>query len=487
MPVPTAAPPLVPTAMEPAGVLVNDLHSGLNPTRVGRIVRPAHAGELPAMVRAAREQGLAVTPAGGWHAMGGQQFAEGALLLDTRDMVGVVAFDAERGLVEVEAGIQWPALVAWLHARQAGAARPWSIRQKQSGADRLSLGGAVSANAHGRGLTMRPIVDDVEALTVVGADGVARRCSRTEHPELFALVVGGYGLLGAIATVTLRLSPRVPVQRHVAELTSDALLPALQARIAAGHRYGDFQFAIDPASDDFLHRGILSTYAPCAERPPAGADTHHALSPEDWRALLHLAHTDRAEAYRRYRAHYLRTDGQRYWSDTHQLATYLDGYHAELDRRTGAAVPGSEMITELYVPRHRLAEFLVGARAALRAHGGEVVYGTIRLIEQDDETVLAWAREPWACTILNLHVDHAPDALARAADAFRALIDVVVPLGGSYFLTYHRWATRAQLLACHPRLPEFLRAKRRHDPHELFQSSWYRHHVAMLADLLATP
>ena len=112
----------------------------------------------------------------------------------------------------------------------------------------------MSANAHGRGLAMRPLVDDVEALTVVGPDGAVRRCSRTENRELFSLVVGGYGLFGAIATVTLRLSPRIPVQRHVAELASDGLLAAFAERIAAGHLYGDFQFAIDPASDDFLHR-----------------------------------------------------------------------------------------------------------------------------------------------------------------------------------------------------------------------------------------
>ena len=37
-----------------------------------------------------------------------------------------------------------------------------------------------------------------------------------------------------------------------------------------------------------------------------------------------------------------------------------------------------------------------------------MIYGTVRLIERDDETVLAWAREPWACIIFNLHVDHTP-------------------------------------------------------------------------------
>ena len=470
-----------PFAAPDAGALVNDRHSRLNATRVRRIVRPSRAAELPAIVAAAAREGLAVCIGGGWHAMGGQQFARDALLVDTRDMAAVVAFDAGRGLVEVEAGIMWPALIAWLRERQRGVARPWSIRQKQTGADRLSLGGSVAANAHGRGLAMRPLVADVEALTVVGPDAVARRCSRDEHAELFRLVVGGYGLFGIVATVTLRLAPLVRLRRRVVELEAAALMDAFDARIADGYLYGDFQFAVDPASDDFLRRGILSAYRPAAADEPEAA-TQHALTADDWRELLWLAHADKGRAYARYAEHYLRTDGQHYWSDTHQLATYEDDYHLAIDRRRGAACPGSEMITELYVPRPALCDFLRDVRGVLRAREADVVYGTIRLIERDDESVLAWAREPWACTILNLHVDHTDVGVARAVPTFRALIDAVAGRGGSYFLTYHRWATRAQLLACHPRLPELLAAKRRLDPETRFDSEWHRHVAALMSD-----
>ena len=52
--------------------------------------------------------------AGGRHAMGGQQFGESALLVDTRALDRVLDFDAERGIVTVEGGIEWPALIAHL-------------------------------------------------------------------------------------------------------------------------------------------------------------------------------------------------------------------------------------------------------------------------------------------------------------------------------------------------------------------------------------
>jgi hypothetical protein len=42
--------------------------------------------------------------------------------------------------------------------------------------------------------------------------------------------------------------------------------------------------------------------------------------------------------------------------------------------------------------------------------------------------------------------------------------------GGSFFLTYHRWARREQIERAYTRIEEFLRAKDDHDPEGRFQS-----------------
>lgn len=139
------------------------------------------------------------------------------------------------------------------------------------------------------------------------------------------------------------------------------------------------------------------------------------------------------------------------------------------------------MITELYVPRAAFADFMTAAASTLRLRGANLIYGTVRLIERDDETVLAWARDRWACIIFNLHVEHTAAGIAGAADTFRALIDAAIAHGGSYYLTYHRWARRDQVEACHPRMREFLALKQQHDPGEVFQSTWYRHYRRMFA------
>jgi FAD/FMN-containing dehydrogenase len=457
---------------------VNDIHSKLNPSLVADVLAVDSLDAVrSALARAARER-LPVAVAGGRHAMGGQQFCAGGLVLDTRPLARVLTFDPEAGTIEVEAGMQWPELLAFLRTEQRDAEAPWGFRQKQTGADRLSVGGAISANVHGRVLTAPPIVADVASLTLVDAAGELRTCGRDENPELFRLVIGGYGLFGVIYSVTLRLEPRRVLERVVEVRSIEGLIDAFDERIRDGFLYGDFQFAIDPSSDDFLRRGIFSCYRPIAGMPeiPGG---QRALSLDDWKRLLVLAHEDKAQAWERYSTHYLATSGQLYESDAHQFAEYVDDYHLWLDERSGTG-PATEMITEIYVPRERLVDFAAEVAEDFSATEVDVIYGTIRLIERDDDSFLAWAREPWACTIFNLHVVHTAEEIERAADAFRRLIDMAIARGGSYFLTYHRWARRDQVEACYPQFADFLAEKRRHDPAERFQSDWYRHHVELL-------
>jgi FAD/FMN-containing dehydrogenase len=462
--------------------LVNDIHSALNETRVRRIVAADSTDAVVRAVRAARREGIAVSVMGGRHAMGAQQFGTDTLLLDTRPLSRILSFDRERGLVETEPGILWPALIDGYLALQNGSSRSWGIAQKQTGADRLSVGGTLAANGHGRGLTLPPFVADVESVTLVDASGEVRRCSRTEEPGLFSLVAGGYGLFGIVTAVTIRLSPRRKLERVVEVRRRDGLAEAFAERIREGFLYGDFQFSIDRDSDAFLDEGVFSCYRPVDPETPIPLDQRE-LSDGDWKELIWLAHADKARAFERYAGHYLASDGQIYWSDTHQLSPYFDGYHADLDARWGSPGRASEIITELYVPRQRLADFLDAAAEDFLRHDVEVIYGTVRLIERDPDSFLAWAREPWACTVLNLCTSHTPEGQERSAEAFRRLIDLAIERGGSYFLTYHKYARRDQIAACHPRFAEFLRRKREIDPEERFQSDWYRHHRSLFPEV----
>ena len=411
--------------------------------------------------------------------MGGQQFATDSICIDSRQLGRVLTFDREQGLIEAEAGIQWPKLIDFYLDAQRDQARQWGIAQKQTGADTFTLGGSLSSNVHGRGLTMKPLISNVESFTLINHDGKTVHCSRSENPELFRAVIGGYGLFGLISRVTLRLVPRRKLRRVVEVIRSANANKRFTERIADGFLYGDFQFSIDEKSPDFLKVGVFSCYEPIADDAPMSATKR--LNEDDWLGLMALAYTDRAKGFQRYVDYYLSTNGQTYWSDTNQLSAYLPNYAQALKEKFGSKNESSLIITEIYVPREALARFLAQAAESLRELGVPVIYGTVRLIEKDDESFLPWARESYACIIFNLLTVHTPAGMEASARAFRALIDLAIARGGSYYLTYHRFATREQVTKCYPRFASFLALKKNYDPDERFQSDWYRHYRAIFA------
>src|SRR5205085_851772 len=131
----------------------------------------------------------------------------------------------------------WPELIEYLTREQAGQPHAWAIREKQTGVDRVTLAGSLASNVHGRGLRFPPLIHDVESFVLVDAGGKVHACSRRDNPELFALAIGGYGLFGIIARVTLRLVPRTKVQRAVEVIAVKDLLPWLDKRLQQGFVY----------------------------------------------------------------------------------------------------------------------------------------------------------------------------------------------------------------------------------------------------------
>ncbi|MCB9720233.1 MAG: tetratricopeptide repeat protein [Candidatus Omnitrophica bacterium] len=468
------------------GVVLNDVHSRLNPTRVETVQYPHNTSDVVRMIRAAAQHGRAVSISGGRHAMGGQQFGTGTAHISMTEMDDVLALDKQRGIVTVEAGTEWPDLMDELADRQRGDAQPWGIIQKQTGADRLTIGGALSANAHGRGTGFKPIIQDVESFILVNAEGEQLRCSRTENSELFALAIGGYGLFGVITEVDLRLQRRYKLRRVVELISLEDLPSKARERLEDGFTYGDFQYKTDDAAEDFMKVGVLSAYKPVATDTPV-PDDQRGLTPEQWYHLVHFAHADKAKAFEVYSEHYLATDGQIYWSDSHQMSFYVEGYIEYLEKVMPDYPKGSLMISEVYVPRDRLTDFIEQVIKDVREQQMNVVYGTMRLIERDDESFLAWAKQDYACIIFNLRVEHSDEGLERARRQFQTLIDRALERGGSYFLTYHRWARPDQVLAAYPQFIDFLRNKLRYDPQQRFQSEWYRYYRDVFADKLGLP
>ena len=460
------------------GIPVNDVHSRLSGARVFKIVEPRSVEDVRNAFKEARTEEKAVCIAGGRHSMGGQPFAEDSFLLDIRKMNRIASFDVERGLIEVEAGVMWPQLLEFLVNNTGAGDKQWTFSQKQAGVDKVTIAGSLAANMHGRGLALAPFISDIESFRLLNARGDVVQCSRSDNPDLFRAAIGGYGLFGFVTSVTLRLVPRRKVQRIVEIRNADGLMGAFAERVADGFTYGDFLLSTDERSAEFLRRGVFTCYRPVAEDMPI-SPTRRQLSERDLADLWLLAHTDKSEAFRRYSAYYQATGEQVSWSDEVQMSQYPDNYHRDVDRKIGTEVRATEGIAEVCIERPALEAFLAEARTYARLSSVNIIHGSVRLIEPDSESFMPWARKPYACVSLHLHIEHNSAGLIRAGDQFRRLIDLALKHGGSYYPAYHRHALRRQVDACFPMFRDFLLLKRKYDKEELFQSDWYRHYKRM--------
>jgi FAD/FMN-containing dehydrogenase len=111
-----------------------------------------------------------------------------------------MSLDSGRRILMVGAGARWAEIVPFLDHQG------FAVAVMQSNND-FTVGGSLSVNCHGWQHNSRPIASTVESFRPAAATGKIMTCSRTENPELFSLVLGGYGLFGVILDVRLRVVP----------------------------------------------------------------------------------------------------------------------------------------------------------------------------------------------------------------------------------------------------------------------------------------
>lgn len=107
----------------------------------------------------------------------------------------ILRLDTVHGLLEVQAATPWQAIAAELRPGDARA----RVRTTMP-----TVGESIERNAAGPDGT--PAVAHVACMALVTPEGELRRVSRERDAELFALAVGGQGLMGTIYSITLRLA-----------------------------------------------------------------------------------------------------------------------------------------------------------------------------------------------------------------------------------------------------------------------------------------
>ncbi len=187
---------------------------------VAQVLQPTSVQAIGAALAQARAAGQKVALRGAGCSYGDASCGTGKLVLDFTRFNRILDFDAQTGVIRVEAGATIGDI--WQHVLPHGWWPP-----VVSGTMAPTLGGAVAMNIHGKNAyRVGPIGEHVLRLRVLLVDG----SERTLLPDdpLFPAIIGGFGELAVITEVELQL-------KHIysGQLDVDALCGGNLAEIFA--------------------------------------------------------------------------------------------------------------------------------------------------------------------------------------------------------------------------------------------------------------
>jgi FAD/FMN-containing dehydrogenase len=293
----------------------------------GRLTRAPHdvvaltdRSRAPAVVAASRRPAL---PFGNGRSYGDVCLNESGVLWTTRDLDRFIAFDPASGRLECEAGVTLDEVIA------LALPHGWFL-PVTPGTRYITLGGAIANDVHGKNHHgAGTFGEHVEALTLLRTDGSTIVCGPDREAGWFRATVGGLGLTGLIATVTLRLRPVDGAWIDATTTPFDSLgaFYALSATASAAHEYTVAWLDCGPGSAAGATRGLFfagNHAASTAPLPPARGralpltpplSLVTPLSVRAFNRLYRRAH-ERAPATSRqdYRRFFYPLDGVRDWN-----------------------------------------------------------------------------------------------------------------------------------------------------------------------------
>ncbi len=418
--------------------------------------------DVVALLRRFHEEQRPIALRGAGRSYGDAATLDGGDVLDLRRLRAVRAFDRESGHITVEAGVTIEDL--WRTTLPAGWWPP-----VVPGTMHPTLGGCIAMNVHGKNhFAVGCIGEHVEELEVVLPGGEIR--TLTPADELFRAVVGGFGMLGVVTAIRLRLKR---VESGLLDVTALATASLADMHRELEARVPDSDYAVGWI--DAFHgsaRGVLHTASYRSGDDAAAARASLALDGQDLPArIMKVMPRDKVAPLLR-RA--TRFPGLRGINTAKYLATRIRGEH----RFTQSLVAFSFLLD--YVPRWKS------------------IYDPHGLVQQQSfvpkeralevqQRILATCREhriiPWLAVLKR----HRPDdfLMSHSVDGFSLALDfpvtddkrgrlwwlcqeldrIAIEAGGNIYLAKDLTAEPKTLAAAYPGLERFREWKRELDPH----------------------
>jgi decaprenylphospho-beta-D-ribofuranose 2-oxidase len=440
--------------------IIDDV-SRLNPTEVEKIEKPSTIDDVKRIVQDAAARGLTISAAGARHSQGGHISSPGGVVIDISGLNKIVSLDVKNKTICVEPGVTWEQI-------QNEADKHGLAVKVMQASNIFTVGGSVCVNVHGRDPRFGSLIETIIAVHLMRADGEIIRLSRDENAELFALVVGGYGLFGIITQVELALTDNVVYRKKgqlvLVENYVDFFMEQVKNRPDVGLHFARLILTNLDVTNMWML--IAVNYAVAKKQSMAA----HQLKEEGLVAFnKKLFNVYRHQKWLRF----LRLYPEVIYELTPQAISRNNAMRPPIKCLEYTNQRDTDILHEYFIPVAQFEQFVTKMRELTRMYSINMLNVTVRYMPKSEGSYLAYARDE--CFAFVLYINQKRDAVGieTMKNYTRAMIDSACACGGTYYLPYQLHATKSQLLKSYPQIDQFFQYKKEYDPSEVFVNHFY--------------
>jgi FAD/FMN-containing dehydrogenase len=416
--------------------------------------------QLATLLAYARTNHLKISISGARHTMGGHTIYPGGIVIDMLPF-NRMALDETRNILHVQAGARWFEVLKFLNAHGR------SVFVMQSNDD-FSVGGSLSVNCHGWQFGMPPIASTIESFRLMLPDGKIVKCSRTENPELFSLVLGGYGLFGIILDADLHVVPNARYKIERISVSTSNYAKVLADKTSDTNGIAMIYGRLRVTTQNFLQDGVINIF----RRVPGTNSVVSALGqPKDQELERVIFRSGVNSDYGKE----LRWDAEKYFSsvlsgDVFERNNIL---YEPSDWFSDHSTNSTDILVECFVPPNQFAPFVEELKKIIPDNHADLLNVTVRDVNADHDTFLRYADKNMISLVMLFSQQRNAAGEVQMVTVTRQMIAAALKHDGRYYLPYRLHATPEQFAEAYPQAKDFFALKRKYDPDELFQNEFY--------------
>ncbi len=440
-------------------VVITDV-SNTSVIPVSAIKKPKSVEELVQLVTTATNP---ISIAGGRYSQGGQIAYRHGLVIDITDLKAIKHFDPQSKTITVQTGITWRDIQNFIDPYHL------SVKVMQSYND-FTVGGSLSVNVHGRDIHYGPIIETIQSIKVLLANGTIVTASRTQNADIFSAAIGGYGSIGIITEATIGLTDNCKMRQEIKQMPIEHYARHFFNEIKNNPNAILHNGNLYP--NDFKTVGSITWYK--TDEPVT--ENNHLRPYETFYPMQMLGEQvlRRVGSTRKIRPS---LELKSYQQKTVNLRNY------EMSRTVNTLeplirFPTTSVLQEYFVPVDNMILFINQLRKITHEHGINVLNVSIRYVPKNTEALLSYAPQESFAFVLYINIVNTDEKLDQAQAWTRKLIDAALNCGGTYYLPYQLFGTYEQIEKAYPRLAELRTIKRKYDPKNKFSNSLVTKYIA---------